>query len=246
VNLAQDQTSLSVIWHDLECGAYTEDLKLWRALADQHRGPVLDVGAGTGRTALDLAERGHTVTALDRDALLIDELTRRSGDLRITAVVADACEFELAQRFALIIVPMQTIQLLGGAPRRRQFLLRAAQHLQPGGVVAIAISEMLECFSLEDPIKPPTPDMRELDGIVYSSQPTAVRAEAGGYILERLRERIGPQGERSAEPDLVRLDQLTASALEREAAGVGLEPHGREIIPASDDYVGSVVVILGG
>ena len=46
---------MSVIWHDIECGGYTEDLRLWLMLAAQHRGPVLDIGAGTGRVTLELA-----------------------------------------------------------------------------------------------------------------------------------------------------------------------------------------------
>ena len=52
-----------VAWHDTECGSYDADLPLWRELAGA--GPVLDVGAGTGRVALDLAARGASVTALD-------------------------------------------------------------------------------------------------------------------------------------------------------------------------------------
>ena len=39
-------------------------------------GPVLDVGAGAGRVALDLARAGHDVTALDLDAELLAELAR--------------------------------------------------------------------------------------------------------------------------------------------------------------------------
>ena len=54
-----------VIWHDLECGGYRADLPLWRELAEHEGSPVLDVGAGTGRVALDLARRGHEVV-LDR------------------------------------------------------------------------------------------------------------------------------------------------------------------------------------
>ncbi len=36
---------MSVIWHDLECGAYAEDLELWRSLADEYGDLVLDIGA---------------------------------------------------------------------------------------------------------------------------------------------------------------------------------------------------------
>ena len=50
----------AVIWHDVENGGYEADLPLWRApgRADAD-GPVLDLGAGTGRVALDLAAAGH-------------------------------------------------------------------------------------------------------------------------------------------------------------------------------------------
>src|SRR5690242_18862228 len=113
---------MSVIWHDLECGAYTADIPLWLELADRHPGPVLDIGAGTGRTTLALARAGHDVTALDNDPELLAELRRRAGGLPVEVVLADAREFDLGRRFAVVLVPMQTIQLLGGAPGRARFL----------------------------------------------------------------------------------------------------------------------------
>ena len=83
--------AVSFIWHDLECGGYAEDLALWRSLAERHGDPVLDVGAGTGRTALDLARRGHRVTALDRDPELAGRAapTRPRGST-LDVVLADA------------------------------------------------------------------------------------------------------------------------------------------------------------
>lgn len=237
---------MSVIWHDLECGTYGADMALWRELADEHGDPVLDVGAGTGRITLDLARHGHRVTALDSDPVLIEELSRRAAALPVTAVVADARSFELDERFPLIIVPMQTIQLLGGAGGRRQFLVQARRWLAAGGAIAIAITEELELYSSEDGWPVPVPDIRELDGVVYSSQPTAVREEPDGFLLERLRETVGRGGERTTEHDRIRLDRLTADALEREAESCGLSPAGRRQVPATPDHVGSVVVMLHG
>ncbi len=60
-----------VIWHDVECSRYDADFALWRELAAAAGGPILDVGAGTGRVALDLAAAGHEVVALDLDPLLL-------------------------------------------------------------------------------------------------------------------------------------------------------------------------------
>ena len=79
-----------MIWHDVECGGYGADLPLWRRMAREAGGPVLDLGAGTGRVALDLARHGHDVTALDADADLLDELELRAGEegLAVSCLVA--------------------------------------------------------------------------------------------------------------------------------------------------------------
>jgi SAM-dependent methyltransferase len=247
---------LGVIWHDLECGAYAEDLRLWRELAAEHGDPVLDIGAGTGRVSLDLARAGYRVTAIDRDPDLLDALRRRSGrndeivsaasQTLVRTVVADARDFDLAERFPLAIVPMQTIQLLGGPDGRGAFLRCAHRHLTSGGALAIAIAEVLDLYDASEGLASTLPDIREIDGIVYSSQPIAIRAERGGFVLERRRETVGVSGERTVERDLIRLDRVTVEDLEREGAAAGLAPSGRAHVAETNDYSGSEVVILRG
>jgi SAM-dependent methyltransferase len=234
-----------VIWHDLECGGYVQDLTLWRSLASSYGDPVLDVGAGTGRVSLELARDGHDVTALDNDGLLLAELGRRSGDLNISTIVADARSFELERRFALCLIPMQTIQLLGGSDGRIAFMRCARRHLVDGGALAVALSEQLEPYEVLDGVGPaPLPDICELEGVVYSSFPTAVRVDDGRFVLERRRETVLSNGQRSAEHNEVRLDRVSCDQLEREASVAGLTPHDRATIPPTRDYVGSEVVIV--
>jgi SAM-dependent methyltransferase len=233
-----------VVWHDVECGAYVADLELWRELAEEHGGPILDVGAGTGRVALDLARRGHEVVALDLDAELLGALRERAGDVEVPTLTADARDFDLgAERFGLVLVPMQTLQLLGGEAGRAGFLRAAHRHLRPGGVLAAALADALEGLD-DEHTEPPLPDMREIDGTVYHSQVISVRAWPEATRIERVRQTVDLAGHRTAEGDVITLDRVDAATVAEEAAALGFDALPERHIPATDEYVGSEVVVL--
>jgi SAM-dependent methyltransferase len=234
----------AVVWHDVECGGYAADLALWRELAAAADGPVVELGAGTGRVALDLAEQGHEVTAVDTDERLLDELAARAAarGLDVECVAADARELELAPRFALVLATMQLLQILGGPAEREEALGRAAACLTEGGRFAAAIAAVDESVA-PDEAWPPLPDVGEHDGWVYSSQPIDVRPEPGGVAVERLRQRVSPAGELDEQRHTQRLDSLSVEELEREAAASGLRAVERHAIPATADHIGSMVVV---
>ena len=233
-----------VIWHEVECGSYYEDLALWRELAHNELGPVLDAGAGTGRVALDLARLGHDVVALDRDPVLLAELRRRAGPVAVQTVLADARSFLLPGRdFGLILAPMQLVQLLGGADGRGAFLRAAAAHLQAGGLIACAVSEAMDAFEADDLLLP-QPDVAVLDGVRYSSQPIAVRDEGGRVAIERVREITAGDGRCSAAGDIIYLDRVDVETIEAEGRTAGLQPLPARVIEQTEDHVGSTVVML--
>jgi SAM-dependent methyltransferase len=232
-----------VLWHDLECGGYDRDLPLWRELAEREESAVLDVGAGTGRVALDLARRGHEVVALDRDAALLHALRERSAGVAVTTVAADARDFALDRRFGLILVPMQTVQLLGGPEGRARFLARARDHLAPGGLLAAALADALEAFDAEHD-QPPMPDLREVGGVVYASHPVAVRDLGDRAAIERVREIVSRDGTRTVSDEVVELDRLDPDTLAAEAAAVGLRAEASRRLEPTTAYVGSTVVML--
>jgi SAM-dependent methyltransferase len=248
----------AVTWHDVECGAYTADLALWRELADRAGGPVLELGAGTGRVALHLAEHGHDVTALDSDAVLLEELERRAEQrwLAVATVFGDARSpaplmpnpaqpAEPAASglpFALVLAPMQLLQIVGGPAARAEVLAGAAALLPQGGLFAAAIAELEEAVPPED-ADPPVPDVGERDGWVFSSLPLDVRPEPGGVAVERLRQVVSPAGHLTEERHTQLLDSLTPDQLEREAAAAGLRIAARYEIAPTPDHVGSEVVV---
>jgi len=235
--------TLHVLWHDLECGRYAQDLPLWRELAAACGRPVLDLGAGTGRVALDLARAGHEVLALDCDELLLAALAERAGSLPVETICGDAREFRLDRRVPLVLAPMQTIQLLGGPDGRAGLLRCALAALRPGGLLACALADAMEGFDAAH-TEPPLPDVLEQDGWVFASQPVAVRPGETGTTIERIRQTVSPEGSRTAEGDVIVLDKLDGDTLEAEGVALGFQAADRRFIEMTEEHVGSEVVLL--
>lgn len=239
----------AAIWHDVECASYDPDLPLWRELAAASGGgAVLDIGCGTGRVALDLAALGHDVTALDCEPSFTGALTSRARErgLRVHVETADARSFSLPGRsFTLAIAAMQVAQLLGGAPGRAGMLASARGQLAPGGLCAVALADPFDGIPDEEEQLPPLPDVREEDGWVYSSTPVKVRDEDGATAIDRLRQAVSPSGDLDESLATIRLDSVRPEELEAEAERAGgWIVRERRHVPATTDYVGSVVVML--
>jgi len=251
-------------WHDVECGSYTADFELWHALARERGGPILDVGCGTGRVALELAAAGHTVVGIDADAELTAALNERARAAEVTAsaATADARSFTVAASpaltgqagtsavspsssaaFPLAIVPMQVAQLLGGASGRAAMLATIRRHLAPGGLIALALADPFEAVEPGDS-QPPLPDVLEIDGWVLSSTPVAVRDEGDAVAIDRIRQAVSPDGELTETLASVTLDNCAPATLEDEGRAAGLTMLPARHVPPTTDYVGSTVVML--
>jgi SAM-dependent methyltransferase len=237
----------AVIWHDVENGAYEADLPLWRELALGAGGPVLEIGCGTGRVANDLGKHGHHVLGVDVEPVFVAALRDRARSRRVevNAEVGDVRSLNVSGEFALIIVPMQTLQLLADSDERQAALACMRAHLAPRGLIALAIidGDPSADSADEDPA-PPLPDVAEIDGWVYSSLPVEVRPEEGRLVISRLRQIVAPDGDLTEEQVEIRLAVLDPATVEAEAAQAGLRPAGRHQIAETDLHVGSAVVLL--
>ena len=237
---------LDAIWHDVECGGYSADLPIWTELALAAPGPTLELGAGTGRVALRLAAAGVVVVAVDRSAALVERLRVRAGiaDVDLEAICADARRLDLGRRFAAILAPMQFVHLLGGVAGRAEALAMVRRHLTSGGIFAAAVLADGADALAPAPDLPPLPDVREVDGWIYSSLPTEVVAVPGGIEIRRLRQIVSPAGELSEELETILLDRLAPAQLEQEAEAAGLTANRRLEVAATDEHVGSTICVL--
>jgi SAM-dependent methyltransferase len=102
---------------------------------------VLELGVGTGRLAIPLAESGLEVVGIDNSALMLKELAPKvKANHRLTTtrghMVADMPEGP----FGVVFLPYNTLFNLMSAEEQTECLRRAGQRLAPNGVVIV------DCF----------------------------------------------------------------------------------------------------
>ena len=245
-----DRRGLSdaAIWQEVEFGSYEADLPIWRELAEAAGGPALELGAGAGRVSLQLASEGHEVFAVERDGELAEELERSASERELPLTVlradlADPGSLAPAGRPAAVIGPLHVIQVLESEPRRR-LLARLADIAAPGAVIGLTVVDESTLLSSGAAATQILPDMRELDGWVYSSEPLWVQVGEDALTVRRLRERVSPDGQMERQIHDEILLRLPPESLEAEAEGAGMRPAGRRQISSGPNEADSTVVLL--
>jgi SAM-dependent methyltransferase len=71
-------------------------------------GPVLELGIGTGRVALPLAQRGHEVRGVDASEAMVEKLRAKTGGENIPVTIGDFAELDIEVKFALVYVVFNT------------------------------------------------------------------------------------------------------------------------------------------
>ena len=107
-------------------------------VGDRGAGRAQDLGAGEGRTALWLAERGWSVTAVDFSDVALERGRQRAEAAGVAGTVdwvcADLVEFDpTGATYDLVL--MMFVHL--PPPERRRLLQRAAATLAPGGLALV-------------------------------------------------------------------------------------------------------------
>lgn len=232
------------VWHDVEHAAYSGDLAAFEAMAQRFGGPVIDLGAGTGRVALHLAGRGHRVLAVEIDPALAGAMERRAaaGSLPVEVVVANARHLALETHSPLVLAPMQFMHIAGGPGGRAEVLRSVRGILAPGGRFAAAVLQGGLPAGVWRP--DPVPDVREVDGWVYSSLATSIEVGESTIVLSRLRQIVSPDGDLQEQLDQTVLDRFTMADLEREAFDAGLAVTGIEPLPYSAEHEDSSIVTM--
>ena len=228
----------SIAFHDLQQGGRTRDLPYYRELA-RRADSTLELGAGTGRVALELADLTE-LWANDVDERLLEELVRRAEarGLSVESVSGDATELDLGRRFDLILASVGLAQIVGAQDERLALLRVIARHLAPAGLAVVAIADVDEV--LRECATPAPPQQLRARGEVFECQQlAAIETERGAQIVWKL----GVDGRR-AEEAVLTYHRLSADDLAADARSCGLDaPHAHHD-PGDATTLGSTYCVL--
>jgi SAM-dependent methyltransferase len=102
-------------------------------------GSALELGIGTGRIALPLAQRGIRVHGIDLSEAMVTKLRAKPGASDIGVTVGDFATTTVEKRFSVAYLVFNTIMNLTTQAEQVACFQNVAAHLQPGGCFVIEV-----------------------------------------------------------------------------------------------------------
>ena len=141
----KEYDGIDVELYDYWVGSMDEDREFYVDEAVKTGSPVLELGCGTGRITIPVAEAGVDVVGLDLSPAMLskarlkvsrlDEETQR----RVELVEGDMRSFSLGKRFRLVMIPFRSFLHLLTPAAQRQALGRIREHLLEDGRLILNI-----------------------------------------------------------------------------------------------------------
>jgi SAM-dependent methyltransferase len=133
-------------WYDLEHADVADDIEMYRDFAAGTGGPILELGCGSGRVLIPLAEAGHQVIGVDASATMLARCQAAAHDAgvaeRVTLVQGDMADLHLPERgMKLAIVALGTFNHLATLADRRAALAAIRAHMAPGALLVVDVAQ---------------------------------------------------------------------------------------------------------
>lgn len=128
-------------FYDLDHAGFDDDLALYADFARTVTGPLLDIGVGTGRVAVSLAQAGREVVGVDTSAAMLALARHRASGAGATThlrlIQGDVATVDLPERFGLAYFALNTFSHLLSRPEQLAALANVRRLLSPGGRLLI-------------------------------------------------------------------------------------------------------------
>ncbi len=224
------------------------DEAFYLGLARETGSPVLELGCGSGRVLLPIAQAGIACTGLDSSLTMLARLAARDPPPNLRLVHARMQDFDLpGERFALIFSAFRAFQHLLTVEDQLSCLAAVRRHLRPGGLFAMDVfAPKLDRIAVFE--EPETPEVRWREGDAEIVRLTSVKRDPVNQVTEVTfrHERRRPGSPPESETVATKMRHLFRYELEHllaRAGFIGIEVFGAFDRRPYDYYSGETVVI---
>lgn len=138
--MPDDPYAADAAFYDAIHGEFRDDTGLWLSFAGRTDQPVLEVGCGTGRIALELARSGHDVTGIDPSSAML-AIARQKAEadaLDVQFIEGRATELSLErEHYGLVLLPLDVFLYCEDGEEQAALLRALGESLVFNGALAI-------------------------------------------------------------------------------------------------------------
>jgi len=142
-------------YYDAETSSRTDDLALYSALVEEYGGPVLEVGCGTGRVLLHLAQEEIKVHGVDTSRAMLDRLDQKLHAFPhllqyVSYSEVDVLAYSTSTRYKLALMSYNALMHFHTQDLQIALLNKLRSLLTDDGLLVLDLPNAGEIFATQD------------------------------------------------------------------------------------------------
>jgi len=142
-------------FYDAENRDKSDDIDLYLELANEYGGPIMDIGCGTGRVMIPLAQAGYEVHGIDNEEAMLERAERyqnNAPDLKQNMHLhhGDILTYQLDKKFKLMLVPYNGMMHFHDQEKQLAVLKRLREWTADDGLLVLDLPNAGEVFATQE------------------------------------------------------------------------------------------------
>jgi SAM-dependent methyltransferase len=142
-------------YYDAENTDKNDDIPFYLHFAEEHGGPLLDVGCGTGRIMFPIAQAGYEIHGIDNEPAMLERAEDRLNGMpalrkRLKLHAGDVRSYQMPTQFKLTLVPYNGMMHFHDQETQLQVLRQLRQWTRDDGTLILDLPNAGDVFASQD------------------------------------------------------------------------------------------------